>query len=195
MPRQLALQPLKGAILTETKPWGLGQAISGILLAQKLLGLNDKEIEKEIKKPGLSLQQCLRRLWESSNTNKGFHVKFPLHLVKVSEEKKVGRIAEQKLTWKLKELLKSKGPASLLGSAHFPETCAGEEVNLTAWRVWCSHLKGEFTTENLHHTLGLLPGPVAAQNLQFSCKANNEPYQKPQSGQKKIPILSLKRCY
>lgn len=58
--------------------------------------------------------------------------------------------------------------------------------------MWCSHLKGEFAAENLKQTLGLLPGPVAAQNIQFSYKANNKTYQKPQSkkkNKKKITIL------
>lgn len=82
--------PLKGAILTETKPWGLGQAISGILLTKKLLGLNDKEVVgEEIKKPGLILRHCLRRLLESRNTNKGFPCKTPTALCGSFRKKKI----------------------------------------------------------------------------------------------------------
>lgn len=88
--------------------------LAGFCSLKKLLGLNDKEIVgEEIKQPGLILlQRCLRRLLESRNTNKGFHVKLPLHLVKVSLKKKKIRV---KINLQAERIIQKQKPGFTFG--------------------------------------------------------------------------------
>lgn len=57
----------------------------------------------------------------------------------------------------------------------------GEEWTWLYVGAWHSHLKGEFTAENLNQMLALLTGLVTAENTQLGYKGNTKPYQKPQS--------------